>query len=403
MRVVVNQLVTLGRKTGIGHYTGQLLRSLQAQAPDARIDAFPTGLTRRACRLLFRARPWLGGLGGAEQTEQSRRSLLARVKGRTLGYFRRLNHAALGGYFRAVCRRGAYDLYHEPNGIPLPCDCPTVTTVHDLSVLLYPQWHPADRVAFYEHHFRNGLSHCVHFLAVSEFSRREIIRLLNVPPERVTRTYNGIRSHLGPLPRPQVERVLRKLRLPRRYLLYLGTIEPRKNLLMLLRAYCSLPAALRADWPLLLVGTWGWNAGEVANYLHDEARHRGVIHLGYVKDKHLAAIYNAARALVYPSWYEGFGLPPLEMMACGGPVLASTAGALAETVGARAQLIEPGDFDGWREAMTRVLVDDDWWAALRTGVRAVAAPFTWDRCAAETLRVYRALYGQPSEALRRAG
>ncbi len=403
MRVVVNQLVTLGQKTGIGHYTGQLLRGLQAQAPDARIDAFPTGLTRRACKVFFRARPWLGGTGGAGQTEQSRRSLLARWKGRTLGYFRRLNHAALGGYFRAVCARAGYDLYHEPNGIPLPCDCPTLTTVHDLSVLLYPQWHPADRVAFYEHHFRNGLRHCVHFLAVSDFSRREIIRLLNVPPERVTRTYNGIRAHLSPLPRAEVERVLRKLRLPRRYLLYLGTVEPRKNLLMLLRAYCSLPAALRADWPLLLVGAWGWNAGEVANYLHEEARHRGVIHLGYVKDKHLAAIYNGARALVYPSWYEGFGLPPLEMMACGGPVLASTAGALAETVGTRAHLIDPGDFDGWREAMTRVLVDDDWWAALRTGVAAVAAPFTWERCAAETVRVYRSLCGAAPESVRRAG
>jgi alpha-1,3-rhamnosyl/mannosyltransferase len=104
-------------------------------------------------------------------------------------------------------------------------------------------------------------------------------------------------------------------------------------------------------------------------------------------------VYNGARALVYPSLYEGFGLPPLEMMACGGAVLASTAGALVETVGSRAHLIPPGDEDGWRDGLRRVLEDDDWWRALRLGVTAVARPFTWDQCAADTLRVYRSLSG----------
>ena len=131
----------------------------------------------------------------------------------------------------------------------------------------------------------------------------------------------------------------------------------------------------------------------VAEYLDGEARHRGVLHRGYVAEKHLAAIYNGARALVYPSLYEGFGLPPLEMMACGGAVLASTAGALVETVGSRAHLIDPYNQGGWRDAMIRVLEDDDWWQSLRTGVMALARPYTWDRCAADTLRVYRSLCG----------
>jgi alpha-1,3-rhamnosyl/mannosyltransferase len=116
-----------------------------------------------------------------------------------------------------------------------------------------------------------------------------------------------------------------------------------------------------------------------------------VIHLGYVADALLPALYNGARALVYPSLYEGFGLPPIEMMACGGAVLASTAGAVAETVGSRAHLVEPYDVDGWRAALDRVLRDDDWWRSLRRGVRAVAEPFTWDQCAVDTLRVYRSL------------
>jgi alpha-1,3-rhamnosyl/mannosyltransferase len=392
MRVVVNQLVTLGRKTGIGHYTGELLRFLRPLAGADPIDTFPAGWLRRACKAVTRARPYLGE-GRAQSSSTKPASRQVGLRGRTLNLLRQGSWSVLGGSFRAFCARGRYDLYHEPNVIPFPVDCPTIATLHDLSVLLYPEWHPADRVAYYEHHFRASLGHCVHFLAVSEFTRQEVIRLLNIPAERVTRTYNGIRPGLVPKPRAEVEPVLRQLDLPSQYLLYLGTIEPRKNVLMLLRAYCSLPDELRSRWPLLLVGNWGWNAGAVADYLHQEARHRGVIHRGYLKERHLAAIYNGARALVYPSWYEGFGLPPLEMMACGGAVLASTAGAVAETVGDRAHLIDPADGDGWRAAMQRVLEDDDWWQALRRDVEAVGRLYTWDRCAAETLRVYRSCCG----------
>jgi alpha-1,3-rhamnosyl/mannosyltransferase len=199
----------------------------------------------------------------------------------------------------------------------------------------------------------------------------------------------GIRRGLGPLPASQVAPILARLGLPSQYLLYLGTIEPRKNLLRLLKAYCALPQELRSHWPLLLVGGWGWNTADIADYFHNEARHRGVIHLGYVKDRYLGAVYNGARALVYPSLYEGFGLPPLEMMACGGAVIASTAGALAETVGAKAHLVEPEDLDGWKDALTRAIKDEDWCRSLRQGAPDVARPYTWDRCAAQTLAIYQ--------------
>jgi glycosyltransferase involved in cell wall biosynthesis len=306
---------------------------------------------------------------------------------------RRAGRALMAGYFRAVCWRQRYDLYHETNFIPLPANVPTVATLHDLSVILHPEWHPRDRVAHFERHFERGLRRCGHFLAISEAGRREILHTLGIPAARVTRTYMGIRPGLGPLPRAAVDRTLRELGLPPRYLLYLGTIEPRKNVLLLLRAYCALPDAVRERWPLLLVGGWGWNTADVADHFHREARHRGVLHVGYVAEEHLAAIYNGARALVYPSLYEGFGLPPIEMMACGGAVLASTAAALVETVGGKAHLIDPADLDGWRAGLARVVSDDGWQRELRRGAEAVARPYTWDRCAADTLRVYRSLCG----------
>jgi alpha-1,3-rhamnosyl/mannosyltransferase len=299
----------------------------------------------------------------------------------------------LGRCFRTAYRPCNYDLYHETNFVPLPSDLPTVATILDLSVLVQPQWHPAHRVAFFEKHFRRGLERCIHFLSISEFGRQEIIQTLNIPPERITCTFMGIRRGLGPLPAEAVAPRLSQMGLPPRYLLALGTIEPRKNLLLLLRAFCSLPQALRDLCPLVLVGGWGWNAEDVADYFHREARHRGVRHFGYISDDDLPAIYNGARALVYPSLYEGFGLPPLEMMACGGAVLASTAGALRETVGSHAHLIDPEDFDGWRGALRRIITDDDWRSRLRHGAVEVARPYTWDRCAAATLRVYRQLSG----------
>jgi glycosyltransferase involved in cell wall biosynthesis len=270
-----------------------------------------------------------------------------------------------------------------------------VVTVHDLSVLLHPEWHPAERVAYYERHFQRGLSGCTHVLAVSEFTRREVIRHLGLPPNRVSRTYNGVRDGLAPLPQAEVQDARRRLDLPQSYLLYVGMIEPRKNVLTLLRAYCDLPAGLRRRYPLVLAGGWGWGVAEVAAFLEGEGRHKGVIHLGYVADTDLAALYNGARALAYPSLYEGFGLPPVEMLACGGAVLASTAGAVAETAGSKAHLIEPLDVAGWRDALARVCTEDDWWRSLRAGAVEAARPFTWERCAADTLRVYRAVAGQP--------
>jgi alpha-1,3-rhamnosyl/mannosyltransferase len=321
--------------------------------------------------------------------------------------FRDYGQALLRRQFRRRFGRSKCDLYHEPNFIPLQSDLPTVTTLHDLSVLRYPEWHPADRVAYYERYFESGLDQCVHFFTISEYTRQEIIRTLNLPPERVTRTYCGVRPDLGPLPPQKTSAVLRQLGLPPRYLLYIGTLEPRKNVLMLMRVYCSLPAAVRERWPLVLVGGWGWRTEAIADYYQNEARHKNVRRLGYVADDQVAAIYNGARALVYPSLYEGFGMPPMEMLACGGAVLASTAGALAETVGGQAHLTPAEDFDGWRAALMRIVEDDDWWQSLRQGAVEVARPYTWERCAAETLRVYRTICassapprGMPSPTVR---
>lgn len=383
MRVVINELQALKQRTGIGHYTAELVHGLRAQAETDQVERFPRGLLRGLCGLGLRGKSARGRNEGR----------LARWRAASMGQVRRGCQAFLERRFRAFCARHECDLYHEPNSLPFEVDCPTVATIHDLSLLLHPDWHPRDRVDFFTQQLPKALERCAHVITDSDAVRQEAIDKLGLAPEKVTRIHLGVRQGLGPLADAVVAEELAKRNLPNRYLLFVGTLEPRKNVLMLLRAYCSLPADVRAAWPLLLAGGWGWNYGPIADYFEAVARHRGVRHLGYLPDDALPVLYNGARALLYPSHYEGFGLPALEMMACGGAVIASTADTVREVVGAQAHLIHPNDQDGWRRAMLRIIHDDDWWMGLQRGAAAAAGGFTWERCAKETWQVYRQLKG----------
>jgi alpha-1,3-rhamnosyl/mannosyltransferase len=400
MRVAINKMAEMGNLTGVGHYVRQLRRCLPSLMDRGdELTAFPRGWRwwmRRGLRAvgrLMRHGEQVASTASVlpPSTSLDGQSFSSRIARQARKLLDRVVEELVCGDVRGK----DYDLYHEPNYIPLArLDLPTVTTICDLSPLLHPQWHPRSRVEWFERNFTAAVGRSEHFLAISEAGRREILRELGVAPERVTRTYLGPRPGMAPLPPDRVAPVLRRLRLPDNYLLHLGTLEPRKNLLMLLRAYCELDESLRRRSPLLLAGGWGWNTSELATYYHETARHRGVLHVGYLRDADLPAIYNGARALLFPSLYEGFGLPPIEMMACGGAVLASTADAVAEVAGGQAHLIDPHDEAGWRDAMRRLILDDAWVKRLRTGATAHASRFAWERCAVDTLAAYRRTLGQ---------
>ncbi len=374
MRLLINTHCLSDTKTGIGHYTQNLVGSLRKQARFDTIDTFPGFWFRVARRGWTRARSWLS----------------SEISSATGDNYTKIQYTYFQRLFRLICKSHRYDLYHEPNYIPLSDEIPVVTTLHDLSVLLHPQWHPANRIRYFERMIHKCLSGCVHFLSVSRFGRQEVINLLGLRPDQVTNIYQGIRPEMVPLPEYQVKETLRRLGLPIRYLLYVGTIEPRKNVATLLRAYVQLPASVRDKYPLILVGSWGWNSDDVRTLL-SAYRHMNVHYIGYVSDKYLPILYNGARALLFPSFYEGFGLPPVEMLACGGAVLGSTASALVETIGNQAHLVDPLDLDEWRQGMLRVTTDDEWWFKLRCGAQEIARSFTWKVCADQTLNVYRRL------------
>jgi glycosyltransferase involved in cell wall biosynthesis len=391
MRVLINTLCTVGNKAGVGHYASQLVRCLLRQAPDE-VFTYPSGLSGAVIRgwtsqyLAYEARRARPGLLARGEAFVRRSALAAALRAG-----RRLSRDP----FRSAVRRGDIELYHEPNFIPLPCEVPTAASVHDLSVLLHPEWHPPARVAEFGRLFHEGLSRCVRLFAISEAGKGEIVRHLGWPAEKVTVTPMGVRPGLRRVAGEQLERGLRELELSEGYLLHVGTLEPRKNARMLIRVYCSLPADLRERCPLVLAGGKGWNSADVHDYLQGEGRHRNVRWLGYVEERLFPSLYSGARALLFPTFYEGFGMPAVEMMACGGAVIASTAEALAEVAhGSAAHLIDARDEDGWRAAMVRACTDEAWLESVSRGSVEHAGRFTWERCAELTLAAYRTTLGR---------
>jgi len=282
------------------------------------------------------------------------------------------------------------DLLHSPDFIPPAFGARHfVITVHDLNFLYYPQFLTADSRRYYNDQIAWAVAHADHILADSEATRADLIRLLNVPPEKVTTVHLGIDPIFRPLPPDPVRETLARYGLTPGYLLFVGTLEPRKNLPGLLTAYRILLDRGKPSPPLVIAGSRGWLYEEI--YARVESLHlKNDVRFVYdVADDDLPALYNGAALFVMPSFYEGFGLPALEAQACGTPVVISDRGSLPEVAGAAAVTVNPDDPEDIAAGIARVLGDSSLQAALRAAGPAHAARFTWDQAARGTLSVYR--------------
>jgi len=289
----------------------------------------------------------------------------------------------------SLLARDGIDVVHAPvNVSPHFTKRPTVVTVHDLAFRLYPEQYPGLKRRYLDALTRRSVEQADQVIAVSENTRTDLLRSYRVNPERVHVVPNGVDPTLRPIEDAEVlARFRARQQLPDQFILALSTLQPRKNLIALLRAWARLDAASRL--PLVVAGAPGWKVDPI----FDEARALGIADkvrfAGYAAGDELALWYSAATLFVYPSLYEGFGLPVLEAMVCGTPVVSSNSSSLPEVAGDAALLVDPRDVDGLAGAIDRLAHDQNLRADLANRGIERARQFSWARTARETVEVYR--------------
>ena len=350
LRLVIDGSGLERPRAGVGVYTTEILHAMSVDRPDAQLVVF-------------------GPRGGGAHVPDATYHLLpqTRLIGRHLQW-------------PATMRKLEPDAYFGPAGaMPLGrVDRPSVITVHDLAIYRNHDWFPgrqplSTRLVVPRSVLRAGV-----VITPSESTARDVVDIFGLDRGRIRVIRHGVSPRLRPATAEEVADARRRLRLPERFILFVGTVEPRKNLETLLEAW----ATMRDRPDLVVVGSWGW--------LYEDVRERmsrlgpKLHHLDSVDPAELPAIYSAARVLAHPAWYEGFGLPPLEAMACGTPVVVSDTSSLPEVVDEAGLVVPAGEPEGWRKALERVVEDGALAADLRRRGILRAAQFTWSRAAHQT-------------------
>lgn len=348
-------------RSGVGTYVSSLFDALQATGEDTFLPLAHCGM---------RSIPLLSGRG------------------------RRLNKTVWMQLILPFAMRELdMDLIHFTNSVaPAWLPKPGVITIHDMTLWLFPQYHYYRRLASMRPIIPLAARRAKAIIAVSENTRRDIERILRVPSERIHVIYEAANPQFKPVTdRSQLAQVRAELDLPDRFILYVGNVEPRKNLERLVKAFAMLGDRHSNPISLVIVGSLAWGHKPVLKAIEDACLQDRVRFLGYVETQVLAALYSMCEAFVYPSLYEGFGLPVLEAMACGAPVITSPNGSLREISEDAAAYIAPEDAGSITEALCEVLTNPSYRETLRERGFARTALFSWDRAAQETLALYRAV------------
>lgn len=371
MRITVDISPWMHRHAGLGRYAGELLKAMRAAAPqneyvglyyaprEMAVDKELENL--KTARVPLNAKPW-------------RMSVL------------------LAYYFGMSMDRWLppTDLFHGTDHLLPPLKhSRTVFTIHDLIFRFFPQYHLPLNRWYLNLMLPKFMRRADAIIAVSENTRRDVVRLMDIPAEKISVIYEAANPSFRPIEsRAELQAVRATYKLPARFILFFSTIEPRKNLVTLFDAYAEL---LRRDAdapPLVVMGRKGWLYEETLQHIHALGLTQRVILTDWVKSQDVPAVINLADLFVFPSLYEGFGLTPLEAMACGTPVISSNASSLPEVVGDAGILIEPRDVAGFANAMERVLHDAELRQDLSARGSRQASQFSWERAARETLALY---------------
>lgn len=373
MRIGINGSALLSPLTGIGQYTKNLAEALVA-----------SGETELWLFYLF---TWSQEI----RTDPIRNiTKFKEFIKRVVPHPYLLSRALQGMKFTLGARERRIQIYHEPNFLSHRFSGPTVITAHDLSWIRYPETHPYERVKTMNRLFPSSIARASHVITDAAYIRDEIIMEFGLAPDRITAIPLGSRAIFRPRSEEKCQSVLSARELSyRSFILCVGTLEPRKNLGFIIRTYAAMPSGFRRKHPLVLVGMRGWLTSEIESTMSPLVDAGQLRPLGFASDEELAALYASAMVLVYPSLYEGFGLPPLEAMACATPVIVSNRATLPEVVGDAGELIEPADDVGLAALLQRLAEDPAHWHERSLRCLQQAATFSWKRCADETLAIYR--------------
>lgn len=373
--------------TGIGHYTRELSLRLMADPAIQGITAMYHGRftdSAGVSRLLDNQTP---------SSEPDRRDILGRLKplARNLPFARRAWQQVKARRFDAYSKHHEFDLYWEPNFILKPAACPSIVTIYDLSPLALPELHPASRIRLLRRSLEKSVAHAARVVTISHFTAIALQALLDVPEERIHLVPPAADTCFHPRTLGQTAEVRKHYGLPERFILSVGTLEPRKNLSRLLKAYERLPAALRREWPLVCVGARGWNDKDLTADVARLEQRGELIRLGYVLQAHLPTLTAAAGLVAYMSVYEGFGMPVVEGLASGVAVLTSTNSAMAEVAGGCAFYADPYCIESITAGLQQALTHQAQREQLAVNGPARARRYSWDDSANRLLDVFRSV------------
>ena len=345
MRIALDGMPLASPLTGVGHYTAELARNLRAVAPS---DSFtfisPGGFLKR--------RWWSLGLP-------------------------------------LHLLRNSFDLFHGTNyEIPFWSRRPTVVTIHDLSMLLLSGVHRQDLIWRSRWRLPWMVKRASRIITPSNSIKTELCAAFGIHPDKVAVTPEAPRRVFKRREDPEL---LRRHGIAGDFILFVGTIEPRKNLRRLVEAFDQMLRNTSLSPTLVIAGGKGWMMDDFVSFIKEKGLKDRVCLTGYLEDQDLCGLYSTCRAFVYPSLYEGFGLPPLEAMACGAPVITSRTPALMETVDTAARLIDPEDVDDIARAMTEMLSDAQVREHYAELGKVHVKKFSWEQTALKTLEVYREL------------
>ena len=345
MRIALDGMPLASPLTGVGHYTAELARNLPLVAPS---DSFtfisPNGLLKR--------RWWSLGLP-------------------------------------LHLLRNSFDLFHGTNyEIPFWSRRPTVLTIHDLSLLLLAEVHSDDLVGRARWRLPWMAKRASKIITPSNSIKTELCEAFGIHPDKVAVTPEAPRPVFKKRKDPEL---LRRLGIEEDFVLFVGTIEPRKNLRRLVEAFDRMLRNTSLSPKLVIAGGQGWMMDNFVSFIEEKGVSDRVCLTGYLEDEDLCGLYSTCAAFIYPSLYEGFGLPPLEAMACGAPVITSHTPALMETTGDAARLVDPKDISDMAQAMTEMLSDENVREHYAELGRVHVKRFSWEQTALKTVKVYREL------------